>query len=132
MEYIITKGGVVTAHCCAAKLPEPEKGQVVYPCPSGFGGQVGDKVSDFTEDFSAYTKNKLQEIEQTATKQLETIKKEQEEQSKIKMPEQTEEIKAQIYLNSTDWYITRFAETGKPVPDEVTAKRAACRKLLSK
>ena len=31
------------------------------------------------------------------------------------------------YLASTDWYVTRFAETAEPVPADVLAKRAAAR-----
>lgn len=44
-----------------------------------------------------------------------------------------EEIQQQInadalaYLAKTDWYVTRFAETGEPIPDEVKAKRQAAR-----
>lgn len=31
------------------------------------------------------------------------------------------------YLNSTDWYVTRFVEKGTPVPPEITAEREAAR-----
>ena len=31
------------------------------------------------------------------------------------------------YLKSTDWYVTRNAETGVAVPDDVTTARAAAR-----
>ncbi len=34
---------------------------------------------------------------------------------------------ARQYLLSTDWYVTRFAETGVAVPEDVTAKRAEAR-----
>ena len=34
---------------------------------------------------------------------------------------------AKDYLDSTDWYVVRFSETGVPVPEEITAKRAAAR-----
>ena len=37
---------------------------------------------------------------------------------------------ARQYLASTDWYITRFAETGVVVPEDVTAKRAEARAML--
>lgn len=33
----------------------------------------------------------------------------------------------QNYLNSTDWYLVRSLETGAPVPEEVTQKRAEAR-----
>lgn len=39
---------------------------------------------------------------------------------------------ASCYLNTTDWYIIRFIETGVPVPAEVTANRAIARESLSK
>ena len=35
------------------------------------------------------------------------------------------------YLASTDWYITRHAETGVAVPDEITTARAAAREAIS-
>jgi len=54
-----------------------------------------------------------------------------------KPPEPTEaELKqsllndARIYLSSTDWYVTRFTETGKAIPQEVSAKRSKARMLL--
>ena len=37
---------------------------------------------------------------------------------------------AKSYLASTDWYVTREAETGKAIPDEVKAKRAEARDLI--
>ena len=37
---------------------------------------------------------------------------------------------SQAYLDSTDWYITRHAETGVAVPDEITTARAAAREAI--
>jgi hypothetical protein len=34
---------------------------------------------------------------------------------------------AAAYLAATDWYVTRFTETGCPIPDDVQAKRRAAR-----
>jgi hypothetical protein len=34
---------------------------------------------------------------------------------------------ARKYLKETDWYAIRQMETGKPVPEEITSKRAAAR-----
>jgi hypothetical protein len=34
------------------------------------------------------------------------------------------------YLKSTDWYITRHAETAVAVPDDVTTARAAAREAI--
>lgn len=39
---------------------------------------------------------------------------------------------AQEYLGSTDWYIYRQFETGKPTPPDVLEKRAAARLLVIK
>ena len=35
--------------------------------------------------------------------------------------------KAGVLLEKTDWYVTRYAETGEDIPAEVTTKRAAIR-----
>lgn len=37
---------------------------------------------------------------------------------------------AQKYLDETDWYTARLAETGVAVPQEIQDKRQACRDLL--
>lgn len=34
------------------------------------------------------------------------------------------------YLDSSDWYAVRFAETGVPIPDEVREKRQAAREEI--
>lgn len=34
------------------------------------------------------------------------------------------------YLRSTDWYVTRLAETGKAIPEDVLASRAEARLVL--
>ncbi len=128
MEYIVIKDGIVVKHCCSAIIPQPEKDEKIVKCPKGYGGEIGDKATDFIKDYSAYTKKKVTEIEKAQADALEKLR----EANKKEPEEPSEEIKAQIYLNSTDWYVVRFTETGKPIPDEVTAKRAACRKLLSK
>jgi hypothetical protein len=41
-------------------------------------------------------------------------------------------VKSLAYLASTDWYVTRFAETGAAIPDEVKAGRAAARSSIIK
>ena len=38
---------------------------------------------------------------------------------------------AQAYLNSTDWYFARKAETGQEVPEDVLTKRAEARAKLN-
>jgi 2-oxo-4-hydroxy-4-carboxy--5-ureidoimidazoline (OHCU) decarboxylase len=34
---------------------------------------------------------------------------------------------AAAFLAATDWYVSRFAETGSPIPKEVQAERKAAR-----
>jgi len=38
---------------------------------------------------------------------------------------------ARAYLASTDWLAVRLAETGKPIPSDIIAKRAKARETLS-
>lgn len=56
----------------------------------------------------------------------------------VAVPEPTaEELAAariselQAYLDSTDWYVVRYADTGEPVPDDVRAKRQSAREEIS-
>ena len=56
----------------------------------------------------------------------------------VPYPEPTEEEKAQTeiyelesYLESTDWYATRFAETGKEIPIKIKEKREQARARIS-
>lgn len=37
---------------------------------------------------------------------------------------------ARAYLFETDWYVTRFAETGIPIPDDVKAARQTARESV--
>jgi len=48
-------------------------------------------------------------------------------------PEEEQEAKnqeARDYLNKTDWYVVRFAETGVPIPADITAAREEARKSI--
>lgn len=38
-----------------------------------------------------------------------------------------EAAEARRYLDDTDWYVTRMAETGQPLPPDVSKRRAAAR-----
>lgn len=42
-----------------------------------------------------------------------------------------EKAEALAYLNSTDWYYARLAETGKAVPQDVLDKRSTARGKLN-
>lgn len=37
---------------------------------------------------------------------------------------------AKEYLARTDWYVTRFTETGKEIPEEVKIKREEARAII--
>ena len=122
MEYIIVKDGIIAEHCCG----EVPKGAIA--CPKGFAGQVGDKVSDFKKDLSAYLKKK----EKTQQEEQEEVKVKVNELSEEERKHYEELYQAQLYLAQTDWYVIRQSETGKPVPEDVSIKRNECRELLSK
>lgn len=38
-----------------------------------------------------------------------------------------ENEKSRIFLDSTDWYVTRFSETGIPIPEDIKLKRQQAR-----
>lgn len=55
------------------------------------------------------------------------------------VPEPTEEernalriAELQNYLNATDWYAVRFAETGVEIPDEIKTERQSAREEISR
>lgn len=57
----------------------------------------------------------------------------------VPVPEETEEEKREFriaelqnYLNNTDWYAVRCAETGVEIPDEIKAERQAAREEISR
>lgn len=41
--------------------------------------------------------------------------------------QQKKNTESQAYLDSTDWYVVRFAETGVAIPADITTARAAAR-----
>jgi hypothetical protein len=51
-------------------------------------------------------------------------------QAELDKVEAEKKAEAQTYLDSTDWYVTRQAETGVEIPPEVKDKRAECREIL--
>lgn len=40
-------------------------------------------------------------------------------------------VELKAYLNSTDWYVVRFAETGEPIPEDIKVARANIRIEIS-
>lgn len=47
------------------------------------------------------------------------------------MEQEVVNMEARNFLASTDWYVTRQAETGKPIPDDVSAKRQEARDSIT-
>lgn len=64
-------------------------------------------------------------IDWTQVKTAEQKQSEAEQQAK----ENTNE-EARAYLNSTDWYVVRFAETGVAIPQEILDARQAARERI--
>lgn len=50
-------------------------------------------------------------------------------QEQEKIDKQIEEL--QKYLDETDWYTTRYSETGVPIPEEIKQKRQEARNTIS-
>lgn len=42
-----------------------------------------------------------------------------------------EEAQLQVAIDRTDWYVTRFAETGKPIPPAIKTERQSARDRIS-
>lgn len=83
-----------------AEIPDP------IP-PAGFSDETHYRTESDDPPYVVYTKKsdeQLVEIAQTKLNQA-----------------------SLSYLSETDWLITRFAETGVPIPDEVKVKRQAAR-----
>jgi hypothetical protein len=51
-------------------------------------------------------------------------------QAELDKVEAEKKSEAQQYLDSTDWYYARLAETGEEVPAEVVSKRKESRNML--
>ncbi len=47
------------------------------------------------------------------------------------LADSNELAKARQLLLDTDWYVIRLQETGKPIPEAITAARALARSVLS-
>ena len=48
-----------------------------------------------------------------------------------KMLTQQQIFEQKNYLSSTDWYVLRFIETGKKIPNEIIQKRQQARDIIS-
>lgn len=45
-------------------------------------------------------------------------------------PQEQTNADMRAYLQQTDWYVIRFAETGVPVPEDITSARTAARAAI--
>ncbi|NHC62587.1 hypothetical protein GY634_13430 [Paenalcaligenes suwonensis] len=52
---------------------------------------------------------------------------EQKASQAVRAEQERINAEARQYLDSTDWYVTRFRETGAEIPDDVRVKRQAAR-----
>lgn len=48
-------------------------------------------------------------------------------QDKARQKQERINAEARRYLAETDWYVTRFAETSQPIPEDIAALRQAAR-----
>jgi hypothetical protein len=45
----------------------------------------------------------------------------------IEVQQRAKSNESKMYLSGTDWYVTRQAETGKPIPEDILQKRQEAR-----
>ena len=68
------------------------------------------------------------DMKEISLEEIKAINKAKEDEYKNTIEYKIQEAKA--YLISTDWYITRFIETGKEIPEDIKLKREEARALL--
>lgn len=51
--------------------------------------------------------------------------------AKVKVATESRISELQSYLDSTDWYVVRYADTGEAMPADVKAQRQAAREEIS-
>lgn len=103
------------------KLALREDGSVVYLDPNHGPYHVVSK------DLDPYNKYDLAEMLAYAKAHPEDVIDEYDHKHLVR----TEITQLEQYLASTDWYATRFAETGKAIPVEITTQRNAARERIS-
>ena len=69
-----------------------------------------------------------EDMKEILIEEIQAINKAKEDEYKNTIEYKIQEAKA--YLISTDWYITRFIETGKEIPEDIKLKREEARALL--
>ena len=60
-----------------------------------------------------------------------TITAEAKAEAEREAVRQAERLSARAYLADTDWYVARFTETGKPIPEDVMKSRQAARDVIN-
>jgi hypothetical protein len=65
------------------------------------------------------------------TQWVEGLTQTEVDQRRTEIQQQQEDGEAKAYLNETDWYVARYVETSKAVPDDVKTKREEMRNVLS-
>ena len=68
------------------------------------------------------------DMKEISLEEIKAIDKAKEDEYKNSVAFKISEAKT--YLISTDWYITRFIETGKEIPEDIKLKREEARALL--
>ena len=103
-----------------------------------FIGYQNDKIS-----FIAETKEELENIPCVTLDRIEETgveyvlhNGEYKPKAEVELEAKKEETEARIaelqaYLDSTDWYVTRYSEVGVPIPADVTKAREEARKEIS-
>lgn len=95
---------------------------------------IGTKFQKPVKDWTDYSKcaewcnaNGIAHIEDMGG-YYECVKNEEPTQEELNAKEIAE---LERYLSSTDWYVSRYTETGKAIPDEVTLHRKYARERIS-
>ena len=69
-----------------------------------------------------------EDMKEILIEEIQAINKAKEDEYKQSIEYKIQEAKA--YLIGTDWYITRFIETGKEIPEDIKLKREEARALI--
>lgn len=80
-----------------------------------------------SKSIDPYNKYDYDELQAYALSHPEDI----EQEPVIEPKKPSEIVTLQSYLNDTDWYVTRFVETQKPIPEDVLIKREEARLKIS-
>ena len=94
--------------------------EIVYKIENGY--PIIDTLPAIDETFLAGTKDGDVYTPQELQDAIDALKNQEVLDAKLQ--------EAQQYLNSTDWYYARKAETGEEVPTEIVVKRQEAREFI--